>query len=74
MNDLSATEHTMWVNGDCHPWTEGLTISSLLNSFDLAPEMVAVERNHEIVRRTEFDRVLLSPDDRLEIVRFVQGG
>ncbi len=69
-----SSETEMVVNGNPYPWVDGLTILSLLQRLDLAPETVAVERNREIVRRTEFDRLLLAPNDRLEIVRFVQGG
>ena len=40
----------------------------------LKSDRVAVERNGEIVPRAQWDDVLLSPGDRLEIVHFVGGG
>lgn len=52
----------------------GLTVAKLLEDLDLTPETVAVELNREIVRRGDYVGVELQPGDKLEIVRFVQGG
>ncbi|RDC61185.1 Thiazole synthase [Alteripontixanthobacter maritimus] len=50
------------------------TIASLVEAIGLLPEKVAVERNGEIVPRSNLDRVLLAEGDTLEIVHFVGGG
>lgn len=66
--------HRIQVNGKPRELREGLTVASLLEELDLAPETVAVELNREIVRRGDYVGVELKPGDKLEIVRFVQGG
>lgn len=65
---------TVVVNGEPRDVAEGATLATLLVTFGLSPESVVVERNGEIVRRDEFERVRLKEGDRLEIVRFVGGG
>jgi thiazole synthase len=51
-----------------------LTVADLLNSLELVPAKVAVERNREIVPRSAYDAVRLAEGDRLEIVHFIGGG
>lgn len=43
-----------------------------LKNFDLTK--IAVERNGEIVPKTEYETVQLQDQDTLEIVKFVGGG
>lgn len=62
------------LNGNAREVAEGRTLPALLAELGTGPEYVAVERNGEIVERTDFDGVVLQADDRLEIVRFVGGG
>lgn len=62
------------VNGEARSLPTGLTVAKLLDELDLTPETVAVELNREIVRRGDYVGVELKPGDKLEIVRFVQGG
>lgn len=62
------------VNGDERPLAPGQTVAGLV--AELAPEarMVAVERNGEIVPRSRWGTTTLVEGDRVELVRFVQGG
>lgn len=53
---------------------EGTSVSSLLARLGKPSSHVAVEHNGEIVDSAEFDRILLKPEDRLEVVHFVGGG
>jgi thiamine biosynthesis protein ThiS len=46
----------------------------LLAALGLDPRAVAVERNGEVVPRARLPEVELQAGDRLELVRFVQGG
>jgi thiamine biosynthesis protein ThiS len=62
------------VNGEPRPIGRGARLLDLLAELALDPRAVAVERNGEVLRRTELGGVELQPGDRLEIVRFVQGG
>ena len=54
--------------------TQGLTIATLLDDLGLQPKYVAVERNLELVPRSQHDDCELQPDDKLEIVTLVGGG
>ncbi len=62
------------VNGDRREVAEGSTVSTLLEELGLHPRGVAVEYNGEILKRAHFQDTRLAHGDRIEIVRFVQGG
>ncbi len=68
------SEQVLHVNGDSRPLANGQTLTALIEELGLAPETVAVELNREIVRRNEYAEIELKAGDKLEIVRFVQGG
>ena len=50
------------------------SVLDLLASLDQHPKTVAVEVNRELVPRARFGDTSLRDGDRVEIVRFVQGG
>jgi thiazole synthase len=62
------------VNGEHKRVTAGLTIVQLASELGLVPEKVAVERNLEVVPRSQIGSVLVEDGDDLEIVHFVGGG
>ncbi len=62
------------VNGELRQVQDGLVVSELLAELELEPATVAIEYNGEVIARSTFPTVRLSSGDRLEIVRFVQGG
>ncbi|HEY0545921.1 MAG TPA: sulfur carrier protein ThiS [Pyrinomonadaceae bacterium] len=62
------------INGERRDVPDELTIEGLVRHLSLAPERLAVERNREVVRRTEWPRVSLAENDQLEIIHFVGGG
>ena len=62
------------VNGEQRELTDELRLSDLLSELSLAPERVAVELNHQVVRRNEWPNTILKEGDRGEIVHFVGGG
>lgn len=62
------------LNGAGQEVEHGLTISQLLERLALAGKRIAVERNGEIVPKTEHPRVRLEDGDRIEIVIAVGGG
>lgn len=65
---------TIVVNGREREVPEGLSIAGLLTELDLDPRTVAVEHNRRIVKREVYGETAVEEGDRLEIVRFVQGG
>lgn len=64
---------TINVNGDPRPLAAGETLRTLLVSFNLKPEKVAIELNKRLVRSGGYD-TQLTDGDVVEIVTFVGGG
>jgi sulfur carrier protein len=63
------------VNGKESDLAEGLTISQLLVVQDVKmPEMVSVELNEQILKRSEFESTTLKQDDKVEFLYFMGGG
>jgi len=70
----SANRLDIRVNGDAYASEAGATVEGLVSRLAPGAARVAVERNAEIVRRADWPATRLEPGDRVEIVRFVQGG
>jgi sulfur carrier protein len=63
------------VNGKETNIIEGLTVSQLLVEESVKmPNMVSVELNGQILRRTEFEQTILEDDDKVEFLYFMGGG
>ena len=54
--------------------SESMTISALVLTLNLTGKRLAIEKNGEIVPRSQFDVVNLQDGDKLEIVGAVGGG
>ena len=54
--------------------SENVTIAALMVTLNLAGKRLAIEKNGEIVPRSQFDTVNLQEGDMLEIVGAVGGG
>ena len=63
------------MNGKESNLAEGLTISGLLIAQEVKmPEMVSVELNGQILKRSEFESTKLSQGDKVEFLYFMGGG
>ena len=62
------------VNGESHEVERGATVAALLDSLDLDPRGLAVERNQQLVPRTEHEATVLQAGDQVEVVTLVGGG
>lgn len=62
------------VNGDAREIPTGSTVAALIQSLELNPKFLAVERNAELVPRTTHADCVLSDGDAVEIVTLVGGG
>jgi thiazole synthase len=62
------------VNGEVHRIAAGLNVRELLASIGQDPAKVAVERNLEIVPRSQYATVMVGDGDKFEIVHFIGGG
>ena len=52
----------------------GKTVAQIVEEQGLNVQRVAVELNGDIVKRSDFDKVVVKEDDSMEIVNFVGGG
>ena len=63
------------VNGEQTEYSDTITVSELLTSQDVKmPEMVSVELNGKILKRSEFDTSTLADGDSIEFLYFMGGG
>jgi sulfur carrier protein len=63
------------VNGEQINCSDDLTVSKLLVEQKVKmPDMVSVELNGQILRRTEFEQTALKDDDKVEFLYFMGGG
>lgn len=62
------------VNGEARSFSAPLTLGQLVDTLDLAGRRIAIERNGEIVPKSQHGATQLADGDRLEIVVAVGGG
>lgn len=62
------------VNGENREAKSGSTVTDLLLALQLDSGRVAIERNLEILRRTDWRETFVESGDRYEIVHLVGGG
>ena len=62
------------VNGEARQVEAGCTVAMLLAQLKLQPRFLAVERNEQLVPRTQHAACELQAGDRIEIVTLVGGG
>jgi sulfur carrier protein len=62
------------INGETRQFDRSLNYAQLLNEMGWGGKRVAIERNGEIVPRSQFDTEVLRDGDQLEVVVAVGGG
>jgi len=62
------------INGEGRQLDAPVSLKTLLSELGLDPAKIAVERNLEIVPRSQYEAVTVGEGDRLEIVHFIGGG
>lgn len=65
---------TITLNGEPRPLPPAQTVAELIAELGYAGKRIAVERNGEIVPKSQHGATCLLPGDRLEIVIAVGGG
>ena len=65
---------TISINGTVRQLTQTLSIAALIEEMGLTGKRIALERNGEIVPRSQFASQSLEDGDTLEIVAAVGGG
>lgn len=62
------------INGEPRQFPEALTVAGLTDALGLTGKRIAVERNGEIVPKSQHATTALATGDQLEIVVAVGGG
>jgi sulfur carrier protein len=62
------------INGELQEVENNLSLPKLVATLKLKPEQIAIELNHRVLRRVEWEATILRDDDTVEIVHFVGGG
>lgn len=62
------------LNGEARQFEQPFAVQELIERLGLAGKRIAVERNGEIVPRSEFGAHRIADGDKLEIVVAVGGG
>lgn len=74
MDQVLHSRIALSVNGEGRELPQGATVADLLSEIGLAARKVAVERNLEIVPRSQYGTTVLASGDAIEIVHFIGGG
>ena len=62
------------INGEARNFDISISVAALIEQMQLGGKRIALERNGEIVPRSQFTQQMLCDGDRLEIVVAVGGG
>ena len=63
------------INGEHHDELPGdLTVAGLISHLGLPKKKIAIERNREVVPKSQFEETRLDNHDVLEIIHFIGGG
>ena len=65
---------TITVNGELRDVPDGMSVGALLAHLGLTAGRVAVERNRDVLPRSQWNGTLVEPNDSYEIVQLVGGG
>ena len=65
---------TVTINGESREVPDGLNVHELLGHLGIAVDRVAIERNRDILPRTQWKGTVVTANDAYEIVHFVGGG
>lgn len=64
----------VYINGETKEIAGEVSLIELLVNFSLPHERVAIELNKEVVRKKDWETILIKDADKIEIVHFVGGG
>ena len=66
--------YPFFLNGQKYITTYNATISDLIHYFGYNKSLLVVEYNQFICNKTEWDKILIQENDKIEIVTIVGGG
>ena len=72
MNNLNVAK--IQLNGTSYEINGGTNLNELLNKLKIQKNKVAIEVNGEIIEKNKYPNLILSKNDKVEIVHFIGGG
>ena len=72
MNNLNVAK--IQLNGEAYEIINGINLNELLNKLKIKRNKVAIEVNGEIIEKNKYPDLILSKNDKVEIVHFIGGG
>lgn len=66
--------NTFFLNGQKYITSHNLTISDLIYYFGYNQSLLVVEYNKFICNKTQWDKIFIQKNDKIEIVTIVGGG
>jgi len=69
---MSATV-SIRINGELHK-VKARSLTELIDELTLSGRTIAIERNLEVVPRSQYATTMLSEGDRIELVHMIGGG
>ncbi|HEY8561886.1 MAG TPA: sulfur carrier protein ThiS [Pyrinomonadaceae bacterium] len=64
----------VFINGETREIARQFNLLELLQEFSLPSERIAIELNEQVVRKKDWESILVNDADKIEIVHFVGGG
>lgn len=62
------------INGEYKEIPGEISLFELLSKLDLPTKQIAIELNKDVVRKKDWESILVSDQDNIEIIHFVGGG
>ena len=63
----------VFINGETKEIAKQFNLLELLREFSLPSERIAIELNRQVVRKKDWESILVNDADKIEIVHFVGG-
>ena len=71
---LVSTKKQVTLNGELLFFAAEATLLDIVHALDLQPDRLAIELNRAIVRRENWDSLVVDSGAEIEVVQFVGGG
>ena len=62
------------INGETKEIPGGINVKALLELLSLPQQRIAIEINRDVIRRDDWEAMVVDENDRIEIIHFVGGG
>jgi sulfur carrier protein len=62
------------INGKFGELKEGINVENVLLNYKIKPEGIVVELNQKIIKRDEWQKIVIKENDIIELISFVGGG